>query len=138
MKQWFALPACVLGMAVGIGLRAERPQAGQGPGAAVAPPPNAAAELRVQGDVIQLRYNGTLVFDGRVKNRAAVRAVTPSVSGADGRVDQVVALYAQGREPVEITGTVTASAEAFAARVRPPAARAAQSSATARDPAAAC
>jgi alpha-galactosidase len=102
-------------MAVGIALRAERPHVAQGPGSGTAPPPNAAAELRVQGDVIQLRYNGTLVFDGRVKNRAAVRAVTPSVSGADGRVDHVVALYAQGREPVEVSGTVTASPEAFAA-----------------------
>ena len=108
MRRWYAVPACVLGMALGIVLRAEPPQ----PPAA---PPNDAASLHVQGDVIQLRYNGTLVFDGRVRNGAAVRAVTPSVSRAGDRVDQVVAVYGRGAEPVEIAGVVTASPEAFAA-----------------------
>jgi len=114
MRRWAVVAACVSGMVVGIALRADRPRSGQGAAAAFAPPPNAAAELRVQGEVIQLRYNGSLIFDGRVKNLAAVRTITPSVASV-GRVDQVIAFYAQGPEAIEVTGTVMASGEAFPA-----------------------
>lgn len=77
-------------------------------------PPNEPAELSLEGGRIQLRYHGTLVFDGRVANPSALRALRPSTARTGDRVDQVVAAFASGSEPVVITGTVTASDEAFA------------------------
>jgi hypothetical protein len=75
------------------------------------PPPNDPAEIRFEGDAIRIRYDGALIFDGRIKNQEALRAAHPSVARTGDVVDQVVALY--GREPLEITGTITASNEAF-------------------------
>lgn len=78
------------------------------------PPPNQPAELSIAGAAIQLRYHGTLIFEGRLKNPEALAAVTPSVSRGDRPVDQTIAFRAGRRErPLEIVGTVVASSEAF-------------------------
>ena len=76
-------------------------------------PPNEPAGVHLDGDRIRLHYHGTVIFDGRVTNPSALRGVRPSTSRAGDRVDQVVAFFASGGEPIEIAGTVTASDEAF-------------------------
>jgi hypothetical protein len=65
-------------------------------------PPNAPADIRVEGDRILVAYDGATLFDGRIGNPTALRTA----------VDQVLALFARQGE-IEISGTVTASAEAF-------------------------
>jgi len=77
-------------------------------------PPNEAAQLSLDGGRVQLRYHDTLVFDGRVTNPSALRAIRPSTSKTGDRVDQVLAFFASGSEPIELSGTITASGEAFA------------------------
>jgi hypothetical protein len=89
---------------------------GPAPVAQMVAPPNAPATIEVAGDTLRVRYHGTLIFEGRATDADALRAARPVVvrTGADA-VEQVVALYARGgRGPVEISGTVTASDEAFA------------------------
>jgi hypothetical protein len=93
--------AIVLGSAVGSVVVAER-----------AAPPNAPAQVAVEGDRITVRYNGALLFDGRIRNPEALRVARPTVSRRGEVVDQVLALFAS-RGQIEISGTVTASPEAF-------------------------
>ena len=88
------------------------PWAGRLAAAQVAAPPNAPAEVRVDGDRILIRYEGATLFDGRIRNLEVLRDAVPSVAVRDGAVDQVLALHAK-RGEVEIAGTVSASAEAF-------------------------
>ena len=95
------LGALALAIAVGSVVVAQR-----------AAPPNAPAQVAVAGDRVTVRYNGALLFDGRIRNPEALRAAVPSVSRRGEAVDQVLALFAS-RGQIEITGTVTASAEAF-------------------------
>ncbi len=90
-----------------LGLAAGSPQ--------VSAPPNDPADVRLDGDAIRIRYHGVLIFDGRVKNLAELRAARPGVSRRGDVVDQTVAFFARGRTPVEIAGTVAASLQAFAA-----------------------
>jgi hypothetical protein len=94
--------ALVLAVAVGSVVVAERPA-----------PPNAPAQVAVAGDRITVRYNGALLFDGRIRNPESLRAAVPSVSRRGETVDQVLALFAS-RGQIEISGTVAASPEAFA------------------------
>jgi len=95
------LCALLFGFAVGSVLVAER-----------VAPPNAPAQVAIDGDRITIRYNGAVVFDGRIGNPAALRVAVPSVTRRGEAVDQVLALFA-ARGQIEIAGTVTASAEAF-------------------------
>jgi hypothetical protein len=94
--------ALVLSIAVGSVVVAQR-----------SAPPNAPAQVAVDGDRITVRYNGALLFDGRILNPEALRVALPSVSRRGEAVDQVLALFAS-RGQIEISGTVTASPEAFA------------------------
>ena len=86
-----------------------------GPMAATAeePPPNEGAEVRLDGPLVQLRYQGALILEARVKNPEAVRVARPGLARRGDAVDQVVVWSARGREPIEIEGTVTASGQAF-------------------------
>jgi len=77
------------------------------------PPPNDAAALRLEGEIVQLRYNGGLIFDGRIRNPAAVRSAVPNVVRTGDIVDQVIVFNARGRVALEIAATVTASGQAF-------------------------
>lgn len=81
--------------------------------AAQNPPPNDPAALRLEGGSIQLRYQGMLIFDGRIKNPEGLRTAVPNVVRKEDTVDQVIVLYGRGRDPLEITGTVAASNQAF-------------------------
>jgi len=82
------------------------------PAAQPGAPPNAPADIRVEGDRILVVYDGATLFDGRIGNPGALRAVVPSVATRDGAVDQVLALFAREGE-IEVAGTVAASVEAF-------------------------
>jgi len=75
-------------------------------------PPNAPANIRIEGDRILVAYDGATLFDGRIENAGALRGAVPSVSARDGVVDQVLAFFAREGE-ITLRGTVTASAEAF-------------------------
>ena len=86
----------------------------QAPSSSPVIPPNEAAELRIDGDTIRLRYQGTLIFEGRISNPEAVAAVTPSVARSGGAVDQAIAFYARRLGPaLELQGAIAASDEAF-------------------------
>jgi hypothetical protein len=75
-------------------------------------PPDAPAEVAIDGNRVSLAYDGATIFEGRISNPESLRAVVPSVSRQGGVVNQVVALFA-ARGQVALSGTVTASAEAF-------------------------
>lgn len=80
---------------------------------AEAAPPNAPADIRVEGDHVVVGYDGATLFDGHIGKRGALRVV-PGVVTRDGSVDQVLALFAgKGEGDVELAGTVSASVEAF-------------------------
>jgi len=88
------------------------------------PPPNGPGEWKIDGSVIQLRYNGALIFDGRIRNADGLRNAIPNVVRNRDAVDQTVILNAR-RDALEISATVTASGQAFpcasdrAVRARP-------------------
>ena len=88
---------------------------------APAAPPNRPADVRVAGDRVTVDYHGTRIFDGRVVNPEALGGHTLQTFETDGVVDQVLALTARpGGEPVELAGTVAASAQAFPAETDRP------------------
>jgi hypothetical protein len=77
-------------------------------------PPNEPAQVELTGDPIRIRYNGSLIFDGRIGNPTALRDARPVVVRTGDAVDQAIAFHASGRGgPLEISGKVTASQEAF-------------------------
>jgi hypothetical protein len=78
-------------------------------------PPNEPARIVVAGDRITITYDGGTIFDGRIADPAALRGWTLNTFREGDAVTEVLALTARGREPVEITGTVTAGAQAFPA-----------------------
>jgi alpha-galactosidase len=86
--------------------------AGQQPVHRLMPPLNAPADIAVDGSRVTVRYNGAVIFDGRIKNPDALRTAIPVVSRRGDAVDQVLALFAT-RGQLELTGTVAASGEAF-------------------------
>ena len=90
---------------------------GLGQSAAVVPPAQSApAVIEMVGNTITIRYRGDAVFEGRIKNLDAMSRATVNAIRAGDAVDQVIALTARsGRVPLEITGTVTASDQAFPA-----------------------
>jgi Fe2+ transport system protein FeoA len=95
------LAGLLLGSAVGSAVLAER-----------SAPPAAPADVVVDGNRVVIRYDGATIFEGRIANPEALRVAVPSVSRHGDVVNQVVALFAaQGQ--LELSGTVTASAEAF-------------------------
>jgi hypothetical protein len=79
-----------------------------------AAPPNEAADLRIEGSSVQLRYHGTLIFDGRIVNPDVLRATNPIVVRTGEAVDQVVSFSAQGGKRLELSATISGSDEAFA------------------------
>jgi Melibiase len=95
------LSAVLLSFAVGSAVVAER-----------SAPPDAPAEVVLDGDRVVIRYDGATIFAGRITNPEALRVAVPSVSRRGDVVNQVVALFTRQGQ-VELSGTVTASVEAF-------------------------
>jgi hypothetical protein len=87
----------------------------QGPLSPVDAPPNQPAEVLVDGATLTLRYRGATIFEGRLQNPAALRDTNPTVARRGDAVDQAVVFTARGREALELSGRVHASAQAFAA-----------------------
>ena len=83
-------------------------------------PPDAPADVELSGRDVVIRYDGAPIFEGRIANPDALRVARPSVSERGGVVNQVVALFAS-RGQVELSGTVSASGEAFACQSDRPA-----------------
>jgi hypothetical protein len=75
-------------------------------------PPDAPAQVIVDGSRLAIVYDGATIFEGRIANPDALRAVVPSVARRGDVVNQVVALFAS-RGQIAISGTVTGSVEAF-------------------------
>ncbi len=104
-KRLMLLPA----VALALGLS---PQ----PAGIVPAPPNEPAVVEMAGNVVTIRYNGGTIFEGRLRNRAALSRATVNAFRTGTAVDQVVALTAQSsRVPLELTGTVSGSDQAFPA-----------------------
>ncbi len=102
-KRWLLAAACAALLV------------GPTPGAQGPAPPNEPADIRIEGATIHVRYGGDLIFEGRVANVEALRSARPGVAREGDRVDQTVVLNAIGRDPLVITGTITAGVEAFPA-----------------------
>jgi len=82
-------------------------------------PPNAPAELAVQGHGLILTYGGRTVLQGTVESQGAAPELRTLVDTEGGIVTQVAKWTARGRGPVILTATVSASAEAFPCEVGP-------------------
>jgi hypothetical protein len=75
-------------------------------------PPDASADVVVDGSRVAIVYDGATIFEGRIANPEALRAAVPSVSRRGDVVNQVVALFA-ARGQIALSGTIAASVEAF-------------------------
>lgn len=80
-----------------------------------APPPNGPAALAVDGGRVRLTYAGRLLFDGALSDSSAeLRSLVDTTGGL---VTQVLKWTVRGPTPLRLTGTVTASDEAFPSEV---------------------
>ncbi len=82
-------------------------------------PPNTPAELSVRNGRLQLTYAGRVLLVGTIETQGAEAELRTLVDSAGGKVTQVAKWTARGREPVVLTATVRASAEAFPCEVEP-------------------
>ena len=86
-----------------------------------APPPNEPATVELATDRIVIRYHGNVIFEGAISGRAGLARATVNAYRTAGAVDQVIALTASSSAgPLEVSGIVTASAEAFPAEADRP------------------
>jgi hypothetical protein len=84
------------------------------PASAVVPPPNEPALVELAADRIILRYQGGVIFEGTISGREGVVRATTNAYRTGSAVDQVVALtVAPSAGPLEVSGVVTGSGEAF-------------------------
>jgi alpha-galactosidase len=104
---------CVAGWAR-TGLRAQSGPLAQGAPAVLAAPPNAPADVDLTAGRLRIRYHGVTIFEGQIANPGAIARATVNASNRGDAVDQVVALTASSsRNPIELSGTVHGSVEAF-------------------------
>src|SRR4030042_1596639 len=77
-------------------------------------PPNAPAQVKVDGSALQIVYHGRTIFSGRVENAADLDRLTTSDFKAGDAVHQVVSLNAKtGDKPVALSGLISGSEESF-------------------------
>jgi alpha-galactosidase len=78
------------------------------------PPPNAPAQIKIDGPAVEISYNGRKIFIGRVDNGQDLLRVTTNSYKVGDAVHQVVVFNAKTWEnPVKFRGTVSGSEESF-------------------------
>ena len=79
-----------------------------------APPPNAPAQVRIDGAAVEIIYDGRTIFSGRVENAAGPDGSSPGDFTSGEAVNQVIAFNAKSDDkPVVLTGLVSGSEESF-------------------------
>jgi len=82
-------------------------------------PPNTPADLEVRDSLIVLRYQGKILFKGRISAAGAPVSMVSFTDSAAGRVTQLLKWTASRGGRVTISGLVRGSPEAFAAESEP-------------------
>ncbi|MGB7297161.1 MAG: glycoside hydrolase family 36 protein, partial [Candidatus Aminicenantales bacterium] len=78
------------------------------------PPPNAPAQVNVNGMALEINYNGRTVFRGRVENAADLDRLSTNDYRIGNAVQQVVTFNAKsGERPVVLAGSISGSEESF-------------------------
>jgi hypothetical protein len=84
-------------------------------------PPNEPALVEIANGRILVRYHGGVIFEGMISGAAGMARAAVNVYRTADAVDQVIALTASSSAgPLEVSGTVTGSAEAFPAEADRP------------------
>ena len=86
---------------------------------APAAPPNAPATLQLRDSSVVLRYQGRILFEGKLVATGGAASFSRLTDSAGGRVTQVFKWTAAPRGEVTLTGVVRGSPEAFAAASEP-------------------
>ena len=90
-------------------------------GTGVAPPPNEPAAVELAADRLVIRYHGSVIFEGTLAGSVGLARATVNANRAGNAVDQVVALTASSSAgPLNVSGIVSASGEAFPAEADRP------------------
>ena len=77
-------------------------------------PPNAPAQVKVDGTALEIVYNGRTIFSGRVENAAEPDRMSPKVFRVGEAVHQVVVFNAKtAGQPVVLSGLISGSEESF-------------------------
>jgi len=77
-------------------------------------PPNAPAQVKVDGTALEIVYNGRTIFSGRVENAAEPDRIAPKVFRVGEAVHQVVVFNAKTPDkPVVLSGLISGSEESF-------------------------
>jgi len=77
-------------------------------------PPNAPAQVKIDGTALQVVYHGRTIFSGRVENAADLDRLTATDFMVGEAVHQVVSLNAKtGDKPVVLSGLISGSEESF-------------------------
>ena len=77
-------------------------------------PPNAPAQVKVDGTALEIVYNGRTIFSGRVENAAEPDRMSPKAFGVGEAVHQVVVFNAKtAGQPVVLSGLISGSEESF-------------------------
>jgi len=77
-------------------------------------PPNAPAQVRVDGAALEIIYNGRTIFSGRVENSADLDRLSTSDFKTGDAVSQVLAFNAKSSDkPVVLSGFISGSEESF-------------------------
>jgi hypothetical protein len=77
-------------------------------------PPNAPAQVKVEGATIEITYGGRIIFRGRVENAAGPDRLSAQGFKTGAAINQVIAINAKpGSKPAVLMGLISGSAESF-------------------------
>jgi hypothetical protein len=77
-------------------------------------PPNAPAQVRVDGAAVEIVYNGRTIFKGRVENAADLDRLSTSEFKTGEAVHQVIAFNSKSSDkPLILSGSISGSEESF-------------------------
>ena len=78
------------------------------------PPPNAPAQVKVDGTALEIIYHGRTIFNCRIENAADLDRLTTNDFKVGEAVDQIIAFNAKTWDkPVVLTGLISGSEESF-------------------------